>query len=234
MFEIDIIGINVQIDNIVKHLSMIFKTKYPMVEGLFDTVELLNAQLPHKIDGQGLCVIHCKPINHYILAENMDNDRNIKVWDGQRHPTDNVNTRTQMAKVFVTDNEDTLEYTYVKNAVQQNGFECGDLCFAKGIALLNGNDASTVEFSSADKIRCHTCTILITQNMAPYPKSTFKKYRYTQPKSIKLSLLKCCRLPITYAAIVTCICGHQEHGICLGLNNDENSNEYRCAKCVRN
>ncbi len=81
-----------------------------MVEGLFDTVELLNAQLPHKIDGQGLCVIHCKPINHYILAENMDNDRNIKVWDGQRHPTDNVNTRTQMAKLFVTDNEDTLEY----------------------------------------------------------------------------------------------------------------------------
>ncbi len=87
-----------------------------------------------------------------------------------------------MAKLFVTDNEDTLEYTYVKSAVQQNGFWVWwfMLCkFAKGTALLNENDASTVEFSS----------------------------------------------PITHAAIVTCICGHQEHGICLGLNNDQNSNE---------
>ncbi len=42
----------------------------------------------------------------------------------------------------------------MKNSVQENGFECGDLCFAKGIELLSGNDASTIEFASAYKIRC--------------------------------------------------------------------------------
>ncbi len=44
-----------------------------MVAGLFNTVELLNIQLAHKIDVQGLCVIHCEPTQHYISAENMDN-----------------------------------------------------------------------------------------------------------------------------------------------------------------
>ncbi len=47
-------------DTIIKYLSRIFKDKYPMVEGLFNTVGLLNSQLAHKIDGQGLCVILCK------------------------------------------------------------------------------------------------------------------------------------------------------------------------------
>ncbi len=44
---------------------------------------------------------------------------------------------------------DILEYTYVNNLVQANGFECGDLCFAKGIELLSG---------------CFHCQICITQN----------------------------------------------------------------------
>lgn len=57
-------------DTIIKHLSRIFKLQYPMVEGLFDIVELLNHEpiINNKIDGQGLCVLHCKPSSHYILA----------------------------------------------------------------------------------------------------------------------------------------------------------------------
>ncbi len=70
--------------------------------------------------------------------------------------------------------------------------------------------------------------------MVPYPKSTFKKYRYTEPKVMKLSLLSCCRLPITYAATVTCVCRDQKHGQCLGINDNEDTNDYRCSKCVRN
>ncbi len=34
-------------------------------------------------------------------------------------------TPEQIAKVFVTNNQNSLEYTYVKNSVQLNGFECG-------------------------------------------------------------------------------------------------------------
>lgn len=89
----------------------------------------------------------------------MDNDRKLKLWDVQDPPTDNPNIRTQMAKVFVTDNQDILEYTYVKNAMQEDGFECGDLCFAIAIELFRGKDAPTIEFASPDKIRCHTCNI---------------------------------------------------------------------------
>ncbi len=48
--------------------------------------------------------------------------------------------------------------------VQLNGFECGSLCFAKGIELLNGNDASTVEFASAQNSMSYSNNINHTKN----------------------------------------------------------------------
>ncbi len=45
-----------------------------MVEGIFNTVELLNTQLPHKIDGQGLCILHCAKATINIETLKVGND----------------------------------------------------------------------------------------------------------------------------------------------------------------
>ncbi len=60
-----------------------------------------------------------KPRRHYILAENMDNERNIKIWEGLVPPTDNANIRTQIAKMFVSNNQDIGIYIYEKFSARE-------------------------------------------------------------------------------------------------------------------
>eukprot|EP01083_Nonionella_stella_P121762 365957_1 len=102
----------------------------------------------------------------------------------------NNNVITQMAQLYAREGREYLQYIYYpSNPKQTNGYECGDLCFAKAIELLHGNDPSTIEFGTAAQIRCHTAlaSLLITKSIKPYPKAKHKQFAYTPP----LSRLQC-------------------------------------------
>eukprot|EP01083_Nonionella_stella_P283807 966000_1 len=116
----------------------------------------------------------------------------IRIWDGIG--IDNNNVRTQMAR----EGQEYLQYIYPPNQKQTNEFECGDLCFAKAIEILNGNDPSTIEFGTAAQIRRHTATLLITKSIKPYPKATNKQFAYTPSDVITFKVLKCCLYPSHY------------------------------------
>ena len=74
----------------------------------------------------------------YILAESINIDRKIRIWDGIG--CDNNKVRTHVAKMFAVSNEITrFKYKYAKNPKQIDGFECGDLCFAKAMELVKDN-----------------------------------------------------------------------------------------------
>eukprot|EP01083_Nonionella_stella_P121760 365955_1 len=95
-----------------------------------------------------------------------------------------------MAKLYAREGQEYLQYIYPSNPKQTNGYECGDLCFAKAIELLHGNDPSTIEFGTAAQIRCHTAlaSLLITKSIKPYPKSQHKQFAYTPPDIITFTV----------------------------------------------
>eukprot|EP01084_Bolivina_argentea_P278901 476684_1 len=218
-------------DKIISYLSNIIKQKHPLVSGLFDTVELQKFAVAHKIIDQGLSIIHCEPSLHFILAENMNRDGIARIWDGIG--IDNDNVRCQMAKMFALDNNKTLKYRYEKNAKQIDGFECGDLCFAKAIELLSGNKPSNIVFANPAVLRLHTSTILISQTATSYPKSSTNTIQYTPIKNVSLHVLSCCWLPISYAPVIRCNgkCRELYHKICKGLDVINDCNDFVCENC---
>ena len=219
-------------DKLIGYLSQILKTAVPLCQGLFDTIELLNFEVSNKIVGQGLSVIHCKPTLHYILVENMNNNFQIRLWDGIGF--DNNNTKTQTAKMFATGGSTIMECVYVKNPKQVNGFECGDLCIAKAIELLTDKDPSEIEFATPERIRCDTASLLVRREMIPYPKAVNKRHQYTIEKIIKFRLLRCCLLPKSYAPTIACICNDEFHAKCVGIDSNDNTNGFLCSKCIGN
>ncbi len=84
-----------------------------------------------------------------------------------------------------------LEYQYEKNPKQLHGLECGDLCSAKEIEILSGNNPSNITFAIPSLLCLHTSTTLLTQRATPYPKSSVNSDHYTSVKNISVPLLSC-------------------------------------------
>lgn len=170
------------------------------ISGLFDPVLVTKNYTMNKIL-RGATVIHTHG-NHYVLAENLNQQPNtVTVWDGLALKKNLVEKKLLIlvTKIFVKSSQDDMKIQFPQHHRQMNGYECGDLCFAKLIELIKNPQADfpNIIWSNAQELRKHTISMLWNRRCSVYPKedvvSSIPKHHFTEKFHFDLPLICLCK-----------------------------------------
>lgn len=121
-------------------------------------------------------------------------------------------------QLFSSNRIQTLTVIKQKNAVQVDGFECGDLAIAKAIDILSNKDPTKITYANPIILRAHTAKILFTQKISRYPTQNNKQF--TKQSKFCIPIVCLCGYCDFGTKMVHCRnCKRTFHAECLGVSN---------------